>query len=183
MLQHQCMAIAAAGGRQQHGLVGQRVHAHQVKQMLEVPRERTAIHGGGGNQQIGRFDGRDLGLDLGRQFLARQRGAQRAGDLAQVHDPGIEHEPLLKLGQERLNQHQRARRLMGAAIDGDNFQRRGHNLSPGAKRHSSYLSAVVRRCERTNSNMHRCENGSPGVNPGLPFRLPQQYRSLLREAA
>ncbi|MNY24241.1 hypothetical protein D3C86_1579440 [compost metagenome] len=153
MLQHQRVPLTAAGGGQQHRRIDQRVHPDQIEQMLEVARERATVDRRGGDQQVCRFDVRQLCLDLRRQFLARQRAAQRAGNLAQVHDAGVEHEPFFQRPEQCLHQHPRARGLMDTAIDGDDFEGCDHWCT--SVWIDPYLSAVAAEGERRNSSMDR----------------------------
>jgi hypothetical protein len=64
-----------------------------------------------------------LCLDVGRQFVAGQRRAERSGNLAEVDNLRIQHEPLIQFGQQCLHQYERAGRLMSTAIDGNDFER------------------------------------------------------------
>ena len=86
VLDDQGVALAAAGGGQQHRLVDQAEAIDQIEQMLEMSGIATVVNRNGDYQQIGGLDAQQFLFDVFRQLAALQRSAERAGDPAQIHD-------------------------------------------------------------------------------------------------
>ncbi len=120
------MAFATASSREQHRCVDQRVQADQIEQVLEQARVGTAIDRCGNDQQVGLFDGQQLGFDLGRQFITGQGAAQRPGDVTQFDQRGLDWQQARQFGQHGLGQHQCAGWAPGSAGEGNNIQGTGH---------------------------------------------------------
>ncbi|MPN02432.1 hypothetical protein SDC9_149648 [bioreactor metagenome] len=138
VVDHQCMAVTAAGGRKQHGHVCQRLVVHKIEQMLEQPRIRSAIHRTGHDEQIGRFNRRDVGFHCGGQLAAIQRARELRPHIAQFHHTHVHSNLLAERGDQFLDQHQRARGTLQIAGYGNDFQLARHfDITPELKPHSA----------------------------------------------
>jgi len=67
--------------------------------MLEQAWIRTAIDRCGDDQQVGLFDGQQLGFDLGRQLIARQCAAQWPGDVTEFDQGRLDRQQRRQFGQ------------------------------------------------------------------------------------
>jgi len=94
--------------------------------MLEQAWIRTAIDRCGDDQQVGLFDGQQLGFDLGRQLIARQCAAQWPGDITEFDQGRLDRQQRCQFGQHGLGQHQGTGRAPGSAGEGNDIQGTGH---------------------------------------------------------
>ena len=113
MVDHQRMALAAAGGGQQDGGVDQCVLVDEVEEMLEQPGVRAAIDRRAHHQHIGLLDGGQLAFHRVGQLRTPERTRQLRGQLAQFNQVLLAMDVLAHQVQQMLGQ---AAALEGAAI-------------------------------------------------------------------
>ncbi|MNR05146.1 hypothetical protein D3C85_1211580 [compost metagenome] len=79
------MAFAAAGGRQQDGLVDQGVLMNEVEEVLEQPRVRASVDRGCHHQDVRLFDRAKLALHRVGQLRAPDGASKLRGQLTQFN--------------------------------------------------------------------------------------------------
>lgn len=143
MVDGQCVPVAAARGRQQHGHVDERILVHEIEQVLEETGVGAPEDGTGDQQQVSRLDVAQGLFDVGRQFCALQHVAEARRDLAELDQPDLRGQRVGEGFGQLLDQRERAGGTLQATGDGDDLECVSHGCvcSVGSGRRDQWVRA------------------------------------------